>query len=225
MPTWLLLATGNSFVSARCSRQSFDALRQLYQTGSMHATKDASEQSRILCDSADFARIITGLNHHHGGRNRAIMAQGDADVGDRTQVISLERRRCVTTQRHMRHTARIIENLNLAPREIIQRGRERRTPQKITPRFKERLFAGPFGGQMDSFAIVFWRARSAACRTSRTENRARICEPGCPNCSANAATSTTSCPKPNVFMVPIVHRFARKFHVPSKLSSNSISRG
>ena len=83
------------------------------------------------------------------------MAQGDADVGDRTQVISLERRRCVTTQRHMRHTARIIENLNLAPREIIQRERERRTPQKITPRFKERLFAGPFGGQMDSFAIVF----------------------------------------------------------------------
>lgn len=40
-------------------------------------------------------------------------------------------------------------------------------------------------------------ARAAACRSSRAENNSLPREPGSPNCSANAATSTTSCPNPS----------------------------
>ncbi|BAQ98832.1 hypothetical protein BBBF_1625 [Bifidobacterium bifidum ATCC 29521 = JCM 1255 = DSM 20456] len=39
-------------------------------------------------------------------------------------------------------------------------------------------------------------ARSPACLTSRTENSPRMREPGSASCSANAETSTTSCPRP-----------------------------
>lgn len=78
---------------------------------------------------------------------------------------------------------------------------------------------------MDGLPSFFWRARSDACRTSRTENSARMRDPGSANCSANAATSTTSCPKPQVFMLPIVYRFARNLYTSSELGPDFHFRG
>lgn len=125
----------------------------------------------------------------------------------------------------MRHTTGIVQDLDFRPREIIKRERIGGIAKIIAPGFEERLLARPFGGQMDGLPSFFWRARSDACRTSRTENSARMRDPGSANCSANAATSTTSCPKPQVFMLPIVYRFARNLYTSSELGPDFHFRG
>ena len=124
----------------------------------------------------------------------------------------------------MRHTTGIVQDLDFRPREIIKRERIGGIAKIIAPGFEERLLARPFGGQMDGLPVILL-ARAVGCLPHLTHGEQRMRDPGSANCSANAATSTTSCPKPQVFMLPIVYRFARNLYTSSELGPDFHFRG
>lgn len=104
------------------------------------------------------------------------------------------------------HAVGIIKYLDTFPRKIVKRVRIgnvaiafRPMRNRLAPRLEEGLLARPAGRKMHHLAISLDLHPLSVCHRSRMENRFRMRDPGSSSCSANAGTSTTSCPRPSIF--------------------------